>query len=349
MKTYLLNKIPALCLFAFLVVLLSCNKSNSGSSPLDEDSIASYTTFRGGASNVVPVSFCATDTVALFFKASNQVVSNMYLKRGSDGSLHVTFKAPSNFYFKQINLYCGAPEGIPLLLANFPYKIIYSQPFPSNEHTFIINGLPESFTVVAYTNVVKKAANGNVTADVKAGWAHLGNEHPSLCSLIKTLGLGMVCGDLTEGSYFNYTSNTSCFSLDRLVLEEPDICSRPVDHFFGISATCNCKSPWSEAAVTVGGSTYTESEARAIAETTDADGTAPDSKYAFMRVATLKLSYTDYMASPTLGPAVTTVENWLATKSKLSPAYLPDATQEVRDASAVIDRFIEAHPCPDRR
>ena len=102
--------------------------------------------------------------------------------------------------------------------------------------------------------------------------------------------------------------------------------------------------------VTVGGYNYTEAEGRAIYHTITGNTTC-DSKNGFAAVATLKLSSTNYAAAidPTLVKAVNIVETWLATKGKLSPAYLPTGSTSVRNAATYIESWIKMYTCSDRR
>ena len=332
---------------ALFLCLISCSKTQKQLGPVEDDVVPAVQQSAAQVSGTgEPVNFCSIDSIPLCWKNSQQDLSWVQIKRGSDHQVYVTFTATGMFYFKQLNLYCGAPNAIPNQLANFPNKITFATPFPYQTYTFVIPNLPDAFTVVGYAVVVKKASNGNITGNVKYGWVNTCS-NLNVCSL-----LSGSCGDLSGGSYYNYTS-AGCFPaappppaiLTQSAAEEPNTCSKAIDHFLGIDPAYGTELAWPIPDVTAGGYTYTEAEARSIAAATG----QPDSKYAMMRVVTLKLSKTNYTASPTLAPAVTTIENWLSTIGKLSPTSLPDGNTEVRNAAELIDSWIGQHICPERR
>jgi hypothetical protein len=133
-------------------------------------------------------------------------------------------------------------------------------------------------------------------------------------------------------------------------LVEPNICSEVIDRYFGIDPAYGVEIAWSQPTVTIAGYSYTEAEARAIAKAPDGLlGLCQDSKYAFQRAATLVLSKTDYNASPTVGPAMKTVVDWLSTKGKLTPSYLPTGNPVVKTQAVFLDTWISTHICPGRR
>ena len=79
--------------------------------------------------------------------------------------------------------------------------------------------------------------------------------------------------------------------------------------------------PWN-GTVTIGGHTYTNAEGLAIWKSSNAGG-IKHSKKAFLQLASLKLSGTD-LTDPDIAGYVNTIECWLGSIAKLSPAYLPN-------------------------
>jgi hypothetical protein len=148
-----------------------------------------------------------------------------------------------------------------------------------------------------------------------------------------------------KASFFSFSGSNCLLSL--AAIEQTLLCSQPIPAFFDADITGYC-APWIPGSVSVAGFTYSESEGRNIRKSADPSGVTPDSKYAFLRVATLKLSYTDYSQSATLAPAVATVEAWLQGLGKLTPSHLPGGNAQARAAAEVINAWIDAHNCPGR-
>jgi hypothetical protein len=84
--------------------------------------------------------------------------------------------------------------------------------------------------------------------------------------------------------------------------------------------------PWPTAIVTVGGETYTEAEGRAIFRCSNKGGIR-DSKKGFTQVAAIVLSDAFPTGDANIDADIMTVQNWLATKSKLiACTYFPNQT-----------------------
>lgn len=162
---------------------------------------------------------------------------------------------------------------------------------------------------------------------------------------------GSNCKGGKYATTFNYTGAVCPVPVvAATALPEPDICSFPTVYFFGIHPIFNAPKPWDVAIVTVGGFDYTEAEGRVIANLAynSGPGNNSNAKEAFLQVGSLKLSYTGYALSPTVGPAVNTIESWLKTVGKLSPSNLPTGNAAVKNATIVIANFMQLHRCPDK-
>jgi hypothetical protein len=346
-------------LFASLTLaVISCKNGNGFGNEADADmqsgvaqSVSATTISNNGGSTsgvAIPQTFCSEKKVNLC--SSTGTIGTVSVKRGVDNRYYITYKSNSNWYLAQLNLYAGPESGIPNYLANFPLRKTFAYPFSIQEYTFAQANLQASFSVVAYGILVKKV-NGKVTSS-KVVWADgCSGLDIDVCDgegtkkSVKNQCGGSCQTDLDGGKYFNYTS-TSCNLQPTLPAAEPDyLCSMPVNNFFWVDPANPNGAYWRSPSVTVGGYTYTESEAKAIGNCADGNGGMKDSKYAFMRVATLKLSNTEYALSPTLNPAVSTIETWLATTGKLSPTNLPSGNASVRTAQQTINTWIDTHGC----
>jgi hypothetical protein len=346
-------------LFASLALAVSSCKNGNGfgndteeTQPIVAQSVSAMTATNTSSSTsgvTIPQSFCSEKTVNLC--SSTGTIGTVSVKRGVDNRFYITYKGQSNWYLAQLNLYAGPESGIPNYLANFPLRKTFTYPFTIQEYTFAQANLPASFSVVAYGILVKKI-NGKIVAS-KIVWADGCSGLPiDVCDgegthkAVKTQCGGGCQTDLDGGTYFNYTS-TSCNALSTVPATEPDnLCSMPVNNFFWIDPANPNGAYWRSPSVTVGGYTYTEAEAKAIGNCADGNGgVVKESKYSFMRVATLKLSGTEYTLSPSLNPAVATIENWLATVGKLSTTNLPSGNAAIKTAQETINTWIDSHGC----
>ena len=197
------------------------------------------------------------------------------------------------------------------------------------KYSFVIDGLDEAYVVAAHASVVKLAGNGS-QVDAQTAW-----------------GDGCTGKKITEqgnwGTFMNYVG-AAC-TIASASSEPVNMCSNTVDTYFWVNPANPSALTWRNP-VTVAGFTYSEQEARAIANAAGTvTGEIPDSKYAFMRVATIKLSNTDYPSSPVLSGAIQTIEDWLKTQNKLSPSNMPTGNSVVRNAATMIDSWIITHTC----
>jgi hypothetical protein len=153
-------------------------------------------------------------------------------------------------------------------------------------------------------------------------------------------------GDLTV--YFKSGVNTGCCSktFDNIGIGCPvsEDCSFSQGYWFsGVHA-------WND--VEVGGKTYTNAEGLAIWNSSNAGGIT-DSKKAFTQLAAIRLSGADE-TDPAISGAIATIDGWLGSISKLSPAYLPNQSAaeittfgDARAAADAISAFINAYHCSE--
>lgn len=305
--------------------------------------------------NIIPttISICNTKVVPLCTKTVS--VGDVTVKKGSDGNIYITYSLFGSYYFKSLNLFTGATSAIPISnreanVCNFPYKKSFSSSNYTQKYTFVLNNQSATFTIAAHASVVKK--QGSTYRNDEDAWAD-GCDGIEIYNSSQSSSYSVSDGDDCKGgkwaTRFSFTGATCTPAPPAAsTVPEPDICSQPIPNFFGVHSFYGYVYPWIEPQVTVGGFSYTEEEGRAIAGCVDVNNEMKDAKYAFLRLATLKLSYTGYSLSPTLAPAVTTVETWLGTVGKLSPSNLPNANTNVKNAAVLINTFIDAHKCPDR-
>ena len=101
---------------------------------------------------------------------------------------------------------------------------------------------------------------------------------------------------------------------------------------------------WPSSGVTVGGYTYSETEAKAIWNTSNNHG-LPDSKKAFTQVVAIKLSSATIGANASIWTYVSIAENYLSTLNKLNPNYLPTGNNAASTAAGNIGNWINSNHC----
>ena len=351
------RSIPASLLIASLVLTISSCKNgaefgNDADSNIHPSAVSSVsammaTNNHANSSASIPQIICSEKTVNLC--SGSGALGTVTVKRGSDNRIYVTYSSQANWYLAQLNVYMGAEPGIPPYLVNFPLKKTFAYPLSVQEYSFAQDHLPATISIVAYAILVKKV-NGKILSS-RVAWADgCSGLDIDVCGNLATHPQKSECShannchtDLDGGSYFNYTSESCNMQLATAV--EPDICSMTVPSFFWTDPANPDMLTWRTRVVTVAGFSYTELEAKTIGSTADGNGGIRDSKYCFMRLATLKLSGTDYSLSPTLAPAVSIIEKWLAATGKLSPMNLPSGNASVRAAAEAVNTWIDTHNC----
>jgi len=338
-----------LTLCAFLaVIMISCSKragNAEADNVLDDNnqSLSQSATSVKGKGEVIQtvvgdlgvdltnLTFCSATTVPIC-AGQTANVGDVAVQTAINGKTYVTYSLKANWYFKEIHLYCGDPNEIPCSgggnanPGQFPFTKVFTAPYNVQKYSFVIEGLGTEYAVAAHASLAKINPNGAIV-DEQTGWGDGCNG-----SKINNSGTG------PWGTFMNYVGS-GC-TITAAMTEPVNICSNSVDTYFWVNPKNPTALTWREPA-TVAGYSYTEQEARAIANCySDAD-----SKYAFMRAATIKLSNTDYGKSPILTSAMNTIEDWLKTKGKLSPTNLPSNNSTVRNAGSIIESWIASHLC----
>jgi hypothetical protein len=339
MKTF--TSVLVLCALASTLTI-SCKKSMDlvSQDPNSQNQISTSNPIGsvvGELGDMTANAFCAAKTVPLC-AGQTANVGSVSVQTTIDGKTYITYTVKGLWFIKELHLYVGEVEGIPVsgggsaVPGQFPYTQTFTAPYVQT-YTFVINGLPNTYAVAAHASLLKINSSGTVL-DAQTGW-----------------GDGCNGKKITEqgswGTFMNYTG-ASC-TLVSAASEEVEICSHPEPRFFGVDPVYNVVTPWRDSTVTVAGYTYNETEGRAIANTQDPSGGPKDAKAGFKKVATLKLSHTNYILSPTLLTSVTTIETWLATQGKITPDNMPSAGSTVKNAIKMISAWIDAHNCPERR
>lgn len=101
--------------------------------------------------------------------------------------------------------------------------------------------------------------------------------------------------------------------------------------------------------LTLGGHTYTQAEGVAIWNSSNSGGIGT-AKKVFLQAAAIKLSGSNVGATATVWPYVQTIDNWLATLPKLTPANVKSfnnaaGAADARAAADAIAAWIELHHC----
>ncbi|MEP6700775.1 MAG: hypothetical protein ABJA85_05645 [Bacteroidota bacterium] len=158
--------------------------------------------------------------------------------------------------------------------------------------------------------------------------------------------------------YFKSGVNTGCCSKSiankGVGCPEEEGCSFSQGYWFANNpAHPDGVHPWGgdgSATVTVGGKVYTNPQGLAIWNTSNAGG-IKDSKKAFTQLAAIRLSGVDE-TDPALSGAIATIECWLGSIPKLSPANLPNQSAtsittcgNAKNAAGIISDWINAHHC----
>ncbi len=275
------------------------------------------------------LTFCSAKTVPIC-AGQTMNVGEVAVQTAINGRTYITYSLKNLWYFKEIHLFAGEQPLIPVngsgnpVPGQFPFTKTFLAPYNVQKYTFVIDGLDDGYAVAAHCSLVKIGNNG-AQLDAQTGWGDGCNGN-------------RITAQGSWGTFMNYV-DAGC-TLSAATLEPVNLCSNNVDTYFWVNPASPNSLTW-RTSVTVGGFTYNEQDSRAIANTI---GDA-DSKYAFMRVATIKLSNTKYELSPILSSSILTIEDWLSTKGKLDPNNLPTGNPQVRNAANIIDSWIASHLC----
>jgi hypothetical protein len=335
----------------------------SGNSP---NNLTTASNLVPGEQNIIPanISFCSPMTVPLCSKTGT--IGGISVKKGSDAKVYISYTLFNGWYFTGLSLFTGDAAALPMyknepVTCSFPFQKTFAAPYTTQVYTFVLNHLPSSFMVAAFASVAK--VDGNKIRETSTAWGN-GCAGQLVSSGVNTthdnnghhFGSGEDEHDfdqknkkeeitqVSEGCRGGTWATLFSYSAGECIISpvEPDICSNSIGYYF--SAADTTFNFWRAPTVTVAGYAYTEEEAEKISNTPNNSG-LQDSKHGFRTVATLKLSYCDYTLSPTLAPAVNTIEDWLRTKGKLSPSNLPTGNSAVKNAADQIAKWIEGHGC----
>jgi ABC-type uncharacterized transport system auxiliary subunit len=269
----------------------------------------------------IPVStLCGTATTSALLAGQTINMGNVSVVNNSE-NLYVTYTAEGNWELAEVHLYVGAAAGIPktnngnAIPGQFPYKVTFNAAGVKS-YTFAIplSNLDNCFTVAAHASVRLLNDNGNVIQSETAWGA---------------------------GSRINQKGNwATAFTACEQACDETanEGCSMSQGFWFASPV-----SVWPSTGVTVAGFSYTEAEAKAIWNTSNANGLR-DSKKGFTQVAAIKLSGT-VAPNASVWADVTIVENWLATLGKLSESNLPTGNADAAAAAGRIGDWITANHC----
>ena len=332
--------LKAFIAFAIISVLANCNKdseldfsdptstsytgdgSSSGRNSLTNQSV--YRLLLNSTIVTSTPAMCGTTNAKNFLKNS---VSYGQVTVGNDATdYYITISGVSGWVLKEIRLYAGEEENIPVNPGNGAPQV---GQYPINE-VFASPYVP-SWTI--------KIPTVDMGADF---WVS------SRVTFIN--GTGATQTIWSEGNLFNPVSTASKFEceLQECIIDEG--CAYGQGHWFG-----NGNLSWpdvngaTDGDITIGSENYTRDEARAIwwANNGNCPG-IPDAKQAFAFVASIKLSGASVIGNASLWNDIATVENWLTSLDRLTDLNIcnhPDAPAAVKDAIARIGDWIDGHGC----
>jgi hypothetical protein len=368
-------------------ISFSCTREDLGSDPAlasSESEIASTwnygsttpaVSFTGIAGDIAEIpntglSFCSIKTIQLCPERGSSVGS-LIIRTGSDQKVYVTYVMNTTAWFlKKLDLYVGTNTNIPLYnsgrvnVSKFPVKKSMGAPYTVRKFTFVLNNITGVPTISAHADVVKVV--NNRVKEQKSLWADGCNGTLIYHESNHGCGGGHNDDNNDEDEWatkFTYTVGQCTASptppppppgsSSEIIGEEPDICSNEPSVYFALDYSkkwpdVNGGDTSLNGHITLGGKDYSEGTGKGIYHS-NAPNASPDARKAFGTVTALKLSFTDYALWPPLNNATITIENWLSTIPKLTPAHLPTPPQSVITAANTIEVWIANHPCPDRR
>jgi len=257
------------------------------------------------------VARCAAQTFSLCTggNANSASIGNLKVESGSDGKVYLTFTTTGTNYITGIKLYAGDGTNIPV---NGGGNVLTNSfPFKytvasSNTYAIVLSDLTGTITLAAHV----ETANTGAWADG--------------CT-----GTRINSGNGNWATKFTYT-------IQPCVVAEPVLlCSMSQGYWFD-----NGGHSWPSGSVVVGGKTYTQAEGVAIW-----NAYSKNLILGFTQVAALKLSGTAYNSDAQLNQAVTTIETWLTSQSKLTATAVPEMPKNVSDAAGFIVDWINTHHC----
>ncbi|ANE51498.1 hypothetical protein [Flavisolibacter tropicus] len=300
----------SLCLFSLW--LLGCQKearsTDENKLSLSNLNAPSITASIGSLTDNT-VTKCAAQTFSLCTggNANSASIGNLKVESGSDGKVYLTFTTTGTNYITGIKLYAGDGTNIPV----------------NNGGNAVVGQFPFKYTVASSNtySVVLSDLTGTITlaAHVEtaatAAWA-------DGCT-----GTRINTGNGNWATKLTYTVQPCTVSVP--------LCSMSQGYWFA-----NGGHTWPSGSVVVGGKTYTQAEGAAIWNTY-----SKNLILGFTQVAALKLSGTAYNSDAQLNQAVTTIETWLTSQSKLTATAVPEMPTNVSAAAGFIGDWINTHHC----
>jgi hypothetical protein len=320
------------------ILWISCKKDGVQSSSVmttaKNGGTALTTTFTGSTTLFDNTKFCGQGTSKPLCAGQNITMGSVTFNNDKDGNVYVTYTATGNWYFTELQLFVGADcAAIPVNNAGqpvpgqFPYKAGFTSPYSVQSYTFKITGLTgDCFCIAAHASVVE-IVNGEI-AQSQTAW-----------------------GDGCDGTRISSKGNwgTRFSACKEICQDAPVACSLSQGYWFATGNNNNSGHAWpAPATVTIGGYTYTEAEGKDI---WNASSSQSDGKRGFTQLAALKLSIANGTLSgipASLQDAVTTIENFLSSKPKLTPDNCGDDVYNntlVNAAAGAIGDWINANHC----
>lgn len=315
---------------------IACKKETAKSISPESNtgSAITGTNFSGSVSLNQNVSFCGTGTSKSLCAGQSISMGTVTFNNDKDGNIYITYTATGNWYFTELHLFAGADcSTIPVNKAGqpvpgqFPYKVTFTAPYAVQTYTFKISGLSGDCFCIAAHAAVAEIQNGEVL-QTQTAW-----------------------GDGCTGERISPKGNwgTRFSACKQICQEAPVECSLSQGYWFATGNGNTTGHAWpTPGTVTIGGKTYTEAEGKAI---WNANSSQSSGKNGFTQLAALKLSIAngDLSAIPvSLQGYADTIENFLATKDKLTPDNCGDAIfndAAVQTAAGAIGEWINANDC----
>lgn len=251
---------------------------------------------------------CGTPVVATLRTTQRQSVGTVTVSNDAT-NLYVNYATTGGMRLEDLRLYVGD-------LALLPVR--YGQP--------VVSQFPYSFhptgTVTSYTFSIPLAALGScfsvmAEATVRASWCS------SQTAWAGTIHYGSSCSSAYYLSYCRATCTQ-------------DTCMMPVQLLYSGEAAW----PNGDASVTVGGYTYTKSDAVSMYYTPDCD-----SKHALLLIAALKVYGPRITVPATVATDAAAVEKWLSGLGQLTMYTRYTAPATVATSISNVDTWETSHTC----
>lgn len=251
---------------------------------------------------------CGTPVVATLRTTQRQSVGTVTVSNDAS-SLYVTYATTCGMRLEDLRLYVGDLALLPVrsgqpVVSRFPYGIHTTGTVTSYTFTIPLAALSSCFSVMA-------------EATVRASWCS------SQTAWAGTIHYGASC----SSAYYLSYCRTTCTQ---------DTCMMPVQLLYSGEA----QWPNGDASVTVGGYTYTKSDAVSMYYTPDCD-----SKHALLLIAALKVYGNKVTVPAAVAADASVTEKWLSGLGQLTMYTQYTATPTVQTAIANVDTWETSHTC----